>query len=241
MYHDTRSNFQMPAYKPVISENTPKEQIHHPVLEYQQYASKGRIPATLGDPLRPVLSAAPNYYETGPYPGKPQGIPIPRNVLKTTSERYKTPFYFATRPNLSFDYFKPYGPNQPEMQETIVASDTPIYNQPENWLNPALPGFGFYGSANAFDPAPEVYTPWEKAGILTTTDEHDDTILNIYRRPIAPLQDLFEYVVQDKDGFIIKLKEHYIEDGDIVPRVPGKENKGSWRARMYIENKYIWV
>lgn len=230
-----KSNFQQ-----IPSIKIEEKNLKHPVLEYQQQESQGRTPAVLGDPLRPVLSAGPNHIP-GPQIGKPLGIPVPRNALKETSERYKTPFYYAARPNISFDYFRPYGPNQLEMQETIVPSDIPFYNQTEKYLSPALPGYGFFGSANAFDPAPEVLTSWEKAGILTTVNPNNDSILNIYRRPIAPLQDLFEYVVQDKNGFIIKLDEKFIEDGDIVPRVPGKENKGKWQAKMYIQNKYVWV
>ena len=65
--------------------------------------------------------------------------------------------------------------------------------------------------------------------MLTTKDPAKGGLLNLYRRNIAPLQDLFKYTVQDKDGFIIPLKETYLEDGDTVPEVIGKEVDGPWK------------
>lgn len=82
---------------------------------------------------------------------------------------------------------------------------------------------------------------FSQSGVLTTTDETDDTILNLFRRPISPRNELWEYYVEDKDGFRIKLQETYLEDGDIVASVPGKEAKGSWLVRMYSDTRYVWV
>lgn len=77
-------------------------------------------------------------------------------------------------------------------------------------------------------------------GIITTVNESDDSIMNLYRRPIAPLQDLWEYSAQDKNGFVIKLKNtNYLENGDIIPYVEGKQNKGSWKVTDYIKDKYV--
>ena len=116
----------------------------------------------------------------------------------------------------SSQFFRPYGPN-------IPVGDVP-----------------FIGSVNSYAPFPEVVTPWEKAGILTS--HKDDQILNLYRRPIAPLQDLWEYQVQDKDGFVIKLVGvNYIDNGDIIQHVIGKNGLGPWKAHLFVENKYIWV
>lgn len=120
-----------------------------------------------------------------------------------------------TRPLHSGDYFRPYGPN------------VPVSNVP------------FIGNVNSYAPFPEVNNPWEKSGILTSMGDKKQ-ILNLYRRPIAPLQDLWEYQVQDKNGFVIKLPEKYLENGDIIPRVTGHDD-GPWKVHDYVQNKYIWV
>lgn len=188
--------------------------------------------------------------EEGPYPGKPLNVPIPAGTMKVSNEGYNPDmFRFSplavgtigsavrggyhlpysgalpqvtapgadfppqTHPLASGDFFRPYGPN------------VPIANVP------------FFGSVNSYAPFPEVNTPWEKAGILTSSEGNH--ILNLYRRPIAPLQDLWEYQVQDKNGFMIKLPEKYLRNGDIIPHVTGKE--GSWKVHDYVQNKYIWV
>lgn len=218
--------------------------LNHPVLEYQRIASAGQIPATLGDPIRPStgstigpISQIYKAYGLGESYGWNQAqIPVQRGVLKMTSEKYKYPFYYQQVPLAPYDYFKPYGPNvgASQMQKGLKLSDTPFYD------GGVVSGQSFIGSVNAFAPFPEVNTPWEKTGILTTTNKDDDSILNVYRRPIAPLQDLFRYMVQDKNGFLINLKDGLLENGDIVV-VPGKESKGTWEFKDYTMNKYIWV
>lgn len=195
--------------------------------------------------------------------GLPVGVPVKNGTLKRTNEIYRGPFYPPSyegssqlnqmnsnydelfpriddlkrleKPLPSSDYFRPYGPNQ---YQDISVSDTPFYRRGGNGLPPS----GFFGSANAYYPFPEVNTPWEKIGILTTVNPSEDTILNLYRRPIAPLQDLFEYTTQDKNGFVIPLERRsLIENDDIIERVRGYENKGPWRANVFVNNKYIWV
>lgn len=237
----------------------------HPVLAYQRSASLDRHPASLGDPIRPTIATGPThnlYHELGGHDKKlayphlsttglmnsPSAgggvVPVPRGSLKMTNEHYKFPFYYQSKPLKPYDYFKPYGPNQPGMQNDIVYADTPFYARADTAYSPPYTGTGsvpFIGSVSSYAPFAEVQTPWEKAGMLQTTDEQDNTILNLYRRPIAPLQDLFEYTVQDKNGFIIPLKTTFLEDGDIVRSVQGKESKGSWRANIYVNNKYVWV
>lgn len=120
-----------------------------------------------------------------------------------------------TRPLYSGDYFRPYGPN------------IPVSNVP------------FIGSVNAYAPFPEVNNPWEKAGVLSS-QSGKERLLNLYRRPIAPLQDLWEYQVQDKNGFVIKLNAKYLQNGDIVHHITGEEG-GPWKVHDYVQNKYIWV
>ncbi len=187
---------------------------------------------------------------TGPYPGKSLNVPVPRGSLKITNESYGFPFYKQYRPQNSYDYFRPYGPNQEGMQKEVVFASTPTYAQQgqqglPSGYSPPYTGSGavpFYGSVNSFAPFPEINTPWEKTGLLSTVDSSNNAILNLYRKPIAPLQDLFQYSVQDKNGFIILLKGvTFLEDGDIVPKVIGKESLGPWKVNQFVEDKYIWV
>ena len=172
----------------------------------------------------------------GPMVGVPMGIPVPAGTLKETSEKYDEPFYRALRPLESDDFFKPYDRRQ--RSPKIVVSDKPFYRRKIS-SSPNLP---FISSANAFAPKKEVDTKWEKMGIIQTVDPNDNTIMNIYRRPIAPLQDLYEYAVQDKDGFIVPLVGiAYLENGDIIKSVPGRESLGPWKVNIYVTNKYVWM
>jgi hypothetical protein len=212
----------------------------HPVLNYQRNQSTDLLqewPVNYGDPIRGSNVAGP-MSTPGPYPGKPMGVPVPAGTLKETNERYAPlsntnstsgPGFknmigywyrklFSGGPAIdptSADFYRPYGPN------------VPINTTP------------FFGNVDAYAPFPEVLTPWEKAGILTS--RNGDILLNLFRRPIAPSQDLWEYQVEDKDGFIIKLENKYIEDGTIVRDVLGKADMGPWVAHIFVQNKYVWV
>lgn len=237
----------------------------HPVLNYQRRTSYDTHPANYGDPIRPPVDIAgpvvygSNYdrytYDAngrakvygenmGPYPGKPLNIPVPQSSLKMSSEEYKYPFYNQSIPLKPYDFFKPYGNNRYSMQRDIVVSDTPFYKRRSlgglryNGLQPVP----FISSVNSYSPFPEVNTPWEKAGMIQTEITSDDTVMNLYRRPIAPLQDLFEYAVQDKNGFIIPLKNiNFLENNDTIPFVPGYESKGPWKVKIYVNNKWVWA
>lgn len=196
----------------------------------------------------------------GPVPGEMMNVPVPMGAMKDTSEKYKRPFamravgqqsipltrggtpliypargpYYGVRGGQTFpdqmrpigsaNFFKPYGPN-----------DT-------------LENIPFYSKVDSFHPFPEVMTDYEKIGLFVREskcqrndldcEEGNSEILNAYRRPIAPLQDLFEYMAQDKNGFIIKLHEKYLNNGDIVPRIIGKG--GPFRLHAFEQNKWIW-
>ncbi len=79
-----------------------------------------------------------------------------------------------------------------------------------------------------------ITTEWTKLGLLVNGDQ----LLDLYGRPIAPLQDLFEYQVQDLNGFNISLNHtRLLEDGDAVRAIPGKP--GTWV--VHIPKRYIWV
>jgi hypothetical protein len=258
----------------------------HPVLEYQRNSYYGVDPATWGDSIRPSYPGASpspsNYikkedrnensyaYELGrgPYPGDRMGVPVRRENMKSTNEYHKAPFYnnmnnnnmnnnnmnnnnmnnnnmnnnlpfdHQNNPLHSYDYFKPYGPNQTSMQSEINYVDTPFYNNYNNHNgNNSIP---FISSVDSFAPFPEVQSNWEKSGMIQTVDPSNTEIMNIYRKAIAPLRDIFEYSVQDKNGFVVPLKETYLEDGDIIHSIPGREALGKWRYNDYVRYKYVW-
>ena len=235
----------------------------HPVLEYQRRASYDTHPANYGDPIRPPVGGI----GSGPIYGNHfLGVPVPQGTMKLYSESDKYgaryPFYYQAKPLHPYDYFRPYGPNNQKLQDEIVIADTPFYMRNSSGYANAYGGnykltsnipYGdirvggidaatpFISSSNAYAPFQEVQSKWEKIGILTPSNGSSG-ILNLYRRPIAPLQNLFEYSVQDKDGFILPLKNvNYLEDGDIVSNVPGYGSVGTWKANIYVNNKWIWV
>lgn len=111
---------------------------------------------------------------------------------------------------------------------------------------PSLRGL-HYGSVSAYAPFPEVNTPWEKIGILKPISQEENThlILTLFRKPIAPLNDIFAYSIQDKDGNILPLPNRYsyIIDGDVIEAnaVPGYESAGPFTARVFVNNKWVYA
>ena len=275
-------NMNKPSPKGKTKSNSSlRKQRQHPVLEYQRRSSFDTVPASYGDPIRPLdigASPSPSHYRSmnsrdneyayniggGPYPGGFIGVPVQQGTMKLSSERDGIPFHsgfagrgygepinepdpfigspypYQNQPLVSYDFFKPYGPNQPSMQKEIVYADTPFYNKPREALvgNGSIP---FVGSVDSFAPFPEVLSSWEKVGMIQTVNPDSNAIMNAYRRAIAPLRDLFQYSVQDKNGFVVPLKETYLEDGDIIQSVPGRESLGKWKFNDYILQKYIWM
>lgn len=220
----------------------------HPTLSYQMAHNKGIVPASIGDPIRiPDISGPREMYgdrdrfynsrvirpearpynmdAPGPYPGIPMGVPVPAGTLKATDGYYSYTPGYGSRGGLGEDF--------PYQQRPLTSGD---------FFRPGVSPSSFIGSVDAYAPFPEVNTPWEKAGILTSTRHEKNAILNLYRRPISPMQELWEYQVQDKDGFMIKLdRVKYLEDGDLVHDVIGKHGLGPWRAHVFVRNKYVWV
>lgn len=191
--------------------------------DIQAKTNQGGSYSSAGTISEQVPGVVPGLYEVEPkdrrlyYPSHPifMGVPVPQRALKITD---------GIAPRIG-------GP-----------LPTPLTGMSYG-MTP--PGTGFVGSVDRTlsPPFPEVATPWEKAGLLTTLNPRDDTLLNLFRRPIAPGQDLWEYAVQDKDGFIVPFQNRitYLEDGDIIDSVLGKENKGRWRANIFSDNRYVWV
>jgi len=168
------------------------------------------------------------YSETEYTLRKNRGYPVPVGAFKETNDIYVKgwPPYSRmentrryddiVRPNKSDDYFLPF-PRRSMGREG-------------NWVS----------SVSAYLPFPEVNTANEKAGIFVRVDSPSQEILNFYRRPIAPMQDLWENTVQDKDGFIIYLEDKkLIEDGDVIEHITGKD--GKWKAHVYVKNKYVYM
>ena len=82
---------------------------------------------------------------------------------------------------------------------------------------------------------PTIDRGWRKVGIMTRGGD----IMNLYARPVVPAQDLWEYKCRDRDGFSIPLMETFIDDGDIVKRIPGKD--GEWKVTTFTSRRYEWV
>jgi hypothetical protein len=224
----------------------------HPVLEWQMMTSQGLWPANYGDPIRIADVAGPispniekQALEIRPNAPINNFGPVPKSALKQTSEVYN-PYQFRNQ-TLGADALL--GVPGAGGRLPAASSSWGIYG-------PSLGGgIPFIGS----DPLnlsgnPEVITPWEKAGILVSmpprgdekgnsTDrlEEGQHILNLFRRPIAPVQELWEYQVQDKNGFVIRLSETNINDGDIIHHVIGKHGLGPWKAHVFVQNRYIYV
>lgn len=240
----------------------------HPVLAYQYAHDKGINPASIGDPIRiPMISGPTGLYGEpsnfvsslihsrgsipvegfGPYPGKPQGVPVPANSLKYSNEAYNPDIFRYTPPDVRM-----HAQQQPIIENQIIPLIEPGTNFPYQVkpssapffkpYGPNMPivGVPFVGSVNAYAPFPEVNSAWQKSGILTSTKEN--AILNLYRRPIAPAQNLWEYQVQDKNGFVISLRNvKYVENGDQIESIPGKAGLGPWVVHDFVQDKYIWV
>ncbi|HMP28097.1 MAG TPA: hypothetical protein PKD85_00770 [Saprospiraceae bacterium] len=240
----------------------------HPVLAYQYMHDKAINPANLGDPIRipDVAGGKDGLYGTprnflDSLTIDNGSVPVPMGALKMTSEKYNkdmfrfnplatgtiaTPLAGSGTIRDNFTIAPLSGPGSNQNRVTLPGSLLPTQTNPysSNFFRPYGPNVPvepvpFFGSVNAYAPFPSIENPWEKAGILTSVG--GDQILNLYRRPIAPLQDLWEYQVQDKDGFVIKLNVKYLEDGDLVPFVVGKNGMGPWKTHIFVQNKYVWV
>ena len=161
-----------------------------------------------------------------------QSLPVPAGSLRETNEDYRGTQASSWGWNSENQndgtisnpggFFRPYGGQ----------SGTPT---------------GFFGSASAFSPYPEISTRWEKVGLLTTQETSGPNvgkgvILNLFRRPIAPMHEVWEYRVEDRDGFFIVLpNQNEIRDGDEIPSVVGKGDLGPWKVSLFVKNKWIWV
>lgn len=201
----------------------------------------------------PYNNRPPGLYDTENPPYVLGGGVVPSETLVYTSEKDKRGPYHVpvVGPNPSrLPGYNVLTDNLPNGVQDFYPRDSSSSSTMFNSLGYRGPytspyfGLDFLGSINANAVGfKEVVTPWEKIGLMTTVDENEDGILNLYRRDIAPYRDLYEYSAQDKNGFIIPLSKSitYLENNDIVEHVTGKESKGPWKVSLFYENKYIYV
>lgn len=188
----------------------------------------------------PSELAEQNSYETplGPFLGEPMGVPVQAGSLRETNEDFRGIPGWGS----------PYRREEERRSERLFSFPSGTRNNPGKFFRPfGKPDprrrTGFYGRASAFSPYPEVATKWEKVGLLTTTDSNGKgVILNLFRRPIAPLHEVWEYRVEDRDGFFIELPmQKELRDGDEIPTILGKGDLGPWKVSLFVKNKWIWV
>lgn len=164
---------------------------------------------------------------------------FPRGALKETSERHRKQYGVSIyNPGSAYD-----------IDYTYHGYDTADDISPILYPKKRLPSHGHFNNGiTSIDPheysipRARVYNPsWEKVGIARTENSSDDALLNVYRRPISQGMDLWQYKVQDKHGFEITLqKNDYIEDGDNIGVIRGKESKGSWIVNLDSVNKWVY-
>lgn len=203
---------------------------HHPKTSKDKSSSKDRS------------SGQDQTNKKGPSPGEIYAhspVPVPAGSLKATSDKYnyQKPYLFGGGyPTGSSDDWSEFD----QLPGKITSSK---YFSPYRHYPQVYSGYpAGLTSVNSYYPAPEVNTKWEKIGLLTTTDPNDETLVNLYRRPISPYHDLWEYNIQTKDGFVIPLtNQSLLEDGDLIPEIKGLESKGEWKVQSFTENKYVWV
>ena len=71
---------------------------------------------------------------------------------------------------------------------------------------------------------------WQKVGVLTG----DNDTLNLYSRPTTYNDDMWQYRVEDKDGFFVDIGEmQTLKTGNVVYSVPGKSSITNWKVNIY--------
>lgn len=86
-----------------------------------------------------------------------------------------------------------------------------------------------------------IMNEWERIGVVINQSSgitfDSENIMTLFRRPIAPMQELWQYRVQDKNGFVLRVPNvEYIKTGDVIT-VDGKP--GQWKVDMYNVDKWI--
>lgn len=196
----------------------------HPVLQYQRDASYGTHPANWGDPIRPLsIGASPSTSNFAPSNAG--------NVFSNHAHAYNN----QGGPHVGY----PMGVTVPEDAIKIPPGGVIA---PISYPLPAITSLPFpisypYPQVTSI-PFPAMRRGWIKLGLLTS--HKGNIMLTLYGMPINPSQSLFQYQIEDKNGFVIPLSQtDELEDGDVIPHVVGYDGFGPWKITMY--SKYRWV
>jgi len=190
--------------------------------------------------------------QNGPAVGKPMHVPVPAGTLKDYNDRYRNTVsggyaggnnLYPPPPSMSTPGYYTPPPVQPYYPSYSPPAYPPTFTPTSRYLPdspyPVAPS-AWFGSVNPGAPFPPVAPAWQPAGLLTREGQPESELLNLYRRPIAPLQEVWEYVAQDKNGFMINLAaQRYLNDGDLIHHVIGKG--GPWRVHLSAGSKWVWV
>lgn len=91
---------------------------------------------------------------------------------------------------------------------------------------------------------------FHKVGLLTQkVSSHDkkNVILNLYKRTISDYAEIYEYSIEDRDGFIIPLKSkvhgdfNRLENGDVIDGVLGYENNGPFNVNIFNDSIFHYT
>lgn len=78
---------------------------------------------------------------------------------------------------------------------------------------------------------------WQKVGVLTG----DNDTLNLYARPSTYNEDIWQYQIEDKDGFFVDIGEmQNLKNGSTIENIPGKSSVGVWKANIYKRDSYYF-
>jgi hypothetical protein len=245
--HTKRDTYEPPPQIPRQDpdQSTPLDLETRPVSPRSGYSSHARVYDSL----------------PGPIVGEPLGVPVPATSLKTLPPWYRE----VASPVAPAGPFQPLTPYFGTTPPIVAAWPTPlnipvhnsfgrdVYSRPETRLvgGGIPPDSRIYGGptttvpvvvASVYPqaPLPSLTRGLYQVGVLATTK--GDGLLNLYARPIAPGQDLWQYAVQDKNGMTVYLDNvRELEDGDTIHSVTGKASQGPWKVTLYDKNRWVQV
>ena len=153
---------------------------------------------------------------------------VPSGTLKHTREdenRYNK--------NVFSDYFHNYNYELDRFNQKVPYGYN--YNSSIDYdIKPAI------SSVNEFVPLPRLVTNFDEIGYLVSSDPDEKKLLKLFRRPISPQQDMYEYKIRDsKNKLDILLKNTgYLKDGDNIGIIDG-QGPSTWRAVINTNNKFV--
>lgn len=178
---------------------------------------------------------------------KAAGGLVPHEALKETSDKFRRKNFVSI-----------YNPGTTYSNDVDNGYDTQTYDLNDEISfarfggrrRKALASHGNFTNGIASVDPHDVYVPaarevnlrWDKVGYVSTANQTDDALMFLLRRPINEYQDSWQYKVVDKHGFDITLQGQnaYLEDGDKISAIPGKESKGDWIVHLDAKNKWVY-